>query len=138
MNLMDFDDMLMNWRVLLEEVPQIAERLQEDCRAILVDEYQDTNALQGAIVDLMAKRHKNITVVGDDAQCIYGFRGAEVRNMLDFPERYPGCRQVPLVVKKAISPPLSRCGRCCRGPAPGPAPRRCLSACWPRLSPPAS
>jgi DNA helicase-2/ATP-dependent DNA helicase PcrA len=113
MNLMDFDDMLMNWRILLEEVPQVAERLQDDCKAILVDEYQDTNALQGAIVDLMAKRHRNITVVGDDAQCIYGFRGAEVRNMLDFPERYPGCRKLPLVVNYRSTPEILELANAC-------------------------
>lgn len=104
MNLMDFDDLLMNWKVLLEEVAPVASHLQNGCKAILVDEYQDTNALQGDIVDLMAKTHKNVTVVGDDAQCIYGFRGAEVENMLGFSDRYPGAKVVKLELNYRSSP----------------------------------
>ena len=89
MNLMDFDDLLMNLKVLLSEVPQVAKVLQMQTRAILVDEYQDTNKLQADIVDLLAQQHRNITVVGDDAQSIYGFRGADVYNMLEFENDIP-------------------------------------------------
>jgi len=106
MNLMDFDDLLMNWRVLLEEVQPVADVIKEGARAVLVDEYQDTNALQGAIVDLLAQKHKNVTVVGDDAQCIYGFRGAEVRNMLEFKERYPNAEMRSLTVNYRSTPEI--------------------------------
>jgi len=104
MNLMDFDDLLMNWKILLEEVPAVSEQLAKNCRAILVDEYQDTNSLQADIVDLMARAHKNVTVVGDDAQCIYGFRGAEVENMLSFEQRYDGAGVLPLEVNYRSTP----------------------------------
>ncbi|MCP4501190.1 MAG: ATP-dependent helicase [Deltaproteobacteria bacterium] len=106
MNLMDFDDLLMNWKVLLEEVPAVSESLAKGCRAILVDEYQDTNSLQADIVDQMARVHKNVTVVGDDAQCIYGFRGAEVENMLSFGERYPEAVVLPLEVNYRSTPEI--------------------------------
>ncbi len=91
MGLMDFDDLLMNWKVLLAEHPEVRTRLQERFRAVLVDEYQDTNRLQGDIVDLVAAGHRNVTVVGDDAQSIYSFRGADFTNIIEFPARYPGC-----------------------------------------------
>lgn len=106
MNLMDFDDLLMNWKVLLEEAGPIGEEIAKRTQAILVDEYQDTNALQGQIVDLMARVHRNITVVGDDAQCIYGFRGAHVANMLEFTSRYPDARTLPLTVNYRSTPQI--------------------------------
>lgn len=106
MNVMDFDDLLMNWKVLLEEVPAIADRLRENTKAMLVDEYQDTNRLQGEIVDLMVQKHRNVTVVGDDAQCIYGFRGSEVKNMLAFVERYPDATVKPLTVNYRSTPEI--------------------------------
>jgi DNA helicase-2/ATP-dependent DNA helicase PcrA len=106
MNLMDFDDLLMNLKVLLTDVPHIAKAIQDGVKAVLVDEYQDTNALQGSIVDLLAARHKNLTVVGDDAQCIYAFRGAHIENMLSFPERYPGAQVLPLTVNYRSTPEI--------------------------------
>src|SRR5437016_4173587 len=98
MNAMDFDDLLMNWQRLLVEVPQTCQALQGKFDAILVDEYQDTNLLQGEIVDRMAALHRNALVVGDDAQSIYSFRGAHFENILAFPERYPDSRQFKLPV----------------------------------------
>ena len=106
MNLMDFDDLLMNWKVLLEDGGDIAKAVAGEHRAVLVDEYQDTNVLQAAIVDLMAKPHRNVTVVGDDAQCIYGFRGAEVENMLSFQQRWPDAQLLPLNVNYRSSPQI--------------------------------
>jgi DNA helicase-2/ATP-dependent DNA helicase PcrA len=85
----DYDDLLLFWRKLLEESPTATAELQASYDHILVDEYQDTNWLQGRIVDLMAQRKRNLTVVGDDAQAIYSFRGASFANILAFPERYP-------------------------------------------------
>ena len=63
---------------------------------IMVDEYQDTNKIQAAIVKLLAFKHQNVMVVGDDAQSIYSFRGATIRNILDFPEAFPGCKIITL------------------------------------------
>ncbi len=88
-NLMDFDDLLLNWHRLLKEQPKIKERLAMQFLHILVDEFQDTNKLQSDIIDEMASYNKNLMVVGDDAQSIYSFRGAEFRNILEFKERYP-------------------------------------------------
>ncbi len=106
MNLMDFDDLLMNLRVLLEEIPQIAKHIQTNAQAVFVDEYQDTNKLQGTLVDLLAGHHQNVTVVGDDAQCIYGFRGAEVKNMLEFKARYPDAEILPLTLNYRSTPEI--------------------------------
>jgi len=91
-NLMDFDDLLVKCKLLMEEFPEILRHYQERFQHILVDEYQDTNKLQSELVDLLASRHRNIMVVGDDAQSIYGWRGANFENILTFPSRYPGTR----------------------------------------------
>jgi len=88
-NAMDFDDLLVNWKLLLEERAEIAEPLKRRFRFILVDEYQDTNKLQADVVDLMASVRRNVMVVGDDAQSIYSFRGASFENILTFPLRFP-------------------------------------------------
>jgi DNA helicase-2/ATP-dependent DNA helicase PcrA len=88
---MDFDDLLLNWVLLLRKYPDVRRELVEHFDHILVDEYQDTNRLQADIVDGMLDRRKNVMVVGDDAQSIYGFRGAEFANIIEFPERHPEC-----------------------------------------------
>lgn len=86
---MDFDDLLFNMYVLLCTCPDIAEKLQNRFKHILVDEYQDTNHAQYTIIKILAKKHKNICVVGDDAQSIYAFRGANIQNILNFRRDYP-------------------------------------------------
>jgi DNA helicase-2/ATP-dependent DNA helicase PcrA len=88
-NVMDYDDLLVNWKRLLTEVPAVTALCQEQFQQILVDEYQDTNLLQAEILDLLARRHRQLTVVGDDAQSIYGWRGANFENLYLFQERYP-------------------------------------------------
>lgn len=88
-NAMDFDDLLVLWLRLLQEQPDVCEHYQRRFQFILVDEYQDTNKLQSDVIDLLAARHHNLMVVGDDAQSIYGWRGANFQNILKFPERYP-------------------------------------------------
>ncbi len=88
-NAMDFDDLLALWLKLLTDNAEICEMYQRRFQFILVDEYQDTNKLQGDLIDLLAARHHNVTVVGDDAQSIYAWRGANFLNILDFPKRYP-------------------------------------------------
>jgi DNA helicase-2/ATP-dependent DNA helicase PcrA len=106
LNVMDFDDLLMNWAVLLEEGGALAEHIKKSFDAVLVDEYQDTNALQGSIVDLMAEPHRNVTVVGDDAQCIYGFRGAAIENIRGFSARWPGATTLPLQLNYRSTPEI--------------------------------
>src|SRR5260221_8951049 len=86
---MDFDDLLVNWKLLLEEHPDISESLKRRYRFILVDEYQDTNKLQAEVVDALASVRRNLMVVGDDAQSIYSFRGASFENIIAFPLRFP-------------------------------------------------
>jgi DNA helicase-2/ATP-dependent DNA helicase PcrA len=88
-NVMDFDDLLVLWLKLLQEQPDILEEYQRRFQFLLVDEYQDTNKLQSDVIDLMAARHQNVMVVGDDAQSIYAWRGANYQNILEFPKRYP-------------------------------------------------
>jgi len=90
-DLMDFDDLLLNWLLLIKKVPTVRRELQERFLHVLVDEYQDTNRLQADIVEGMLGPDRNIMVVGDDAQAIYGFRGADFDNILGFPDRHQGC-----------------------------------------------
>jgi DNA helicase-2/ATP-dependent DNA helicase PcrA len=94
-NLLDYDDLLLYW-ALMGEHAALGSQLSALFDHILVDEYQDTNLLQARILQGMGKGHRNVTVVGDDAQSIYSFRGANFRNILDFPKRFPGARLVTL------------------------------------------
>jgi len=89
-NVMDFDDLLVLWLRLLQEHSEVCDYYQRRFQFILVDEYQDTNKLQSELIDLLAARHRNLMVVGDDSQSIYAWRGANFRNILEFPQRYPG------------------------------------------------
>ncbi len=91
-NAMDFDDLLALWLKLLQEHADVREHYQRRFQFILVDEYQDTNRLQSDLIDLLAGRHHNVSVVGDDAQSIYAWRGANFANILEFPKRYPGAK----------------------------------------------
>ncbi|RPI06255.1 MAG: DNA helicase [Ignavibacteriae bacterium] len=91
-NAMDFDDLLVKPIELFEKKKDILEKYQHRFKFILVDEFQDTNRAQYHMVRLLAQSLKNIAVVGDDAQSIYSFRGADIRNILDFQKDYPGCQ----------------------------------------------
>ena len=93
---MDFDDLLVNGLRLLKEKDQIREMLQNHFAFVLVDEYQDTNGLQAEFTDILAAKHRNIMAVGDDFQCIYTWRGAQIENIMEFPKRWEGCRIVKL------------------------------------------
>ncbi|MFZ1731294.1 MAG: ATP-dependent helicase [Bacteroidota bacterium] len=95
-NIMDYDDLLVNLVTLLEQHPQIRTRMGERYRYIMVDEYQDTNKLQARIIRQLASTHNNVMAVGDDAQSIYSFRGANFRNIMDFPKEYENCRVITL------------------------------------------
>ncbi len=94
-NAIDFDDIIM-LSVGLLKTPAILSYWQERFRYIMVDEYQDTNASQYLLISLLARKHGNICVVGDDDQSIYGWRGAEVENILNFAKDYPGCVTIKL------------------------------------------
>jgi len=92
MQAMDFSDLLTHTRTLLSENEDVRALYQERFRHILVDEYQDTNKIQADIIDILAGGHRNLTVVGDDAQSIYSFRGAHFENIITFPDRYRDAR----------------------------------------------
>ena len=91
-NSMDFDDLLVLWLKLLQEHEEVRDHYQRRFQFLLVDEYQDTNKLQSDLIDLLAARNRNVMVVGDDAQSIYAWRGANFLNILQFPKRYPQAR----------------------------------------------
>ena len=105
-NAMDYDDLLINWKRLMVEVRDASAIYQDQFQYILVDEYQDTNTLQGEIVDLLAAKHRNLMVVGDDAQSIFGWRGANVENIVRFPERYPDGETFRLETNYRSSPEI--------------------------------
>ena len=88
-NSMDFDDLLQKTLLMFQQHERIAEIYRKQFQFILVDEYQDTNKIQADLVDLLARDHRNVMVVGDDAQSIYSWRGANFQNILEFPKRYP-------------------------------------------------
>ena len=88
-NAMDFDDLLINTLVLMRTFSEVRTQIQEQFQYILVDEYQDTNYIQFLLVKTLAEPQNNICVVGDDAQSIYSFRGADIRNILNFRQKYP-------------------------------------------------
>ena len=96
MNAMDFDDLLVRAVNVLELFPEVRERYARGFRHVLVDEYQDTNHAQYRWLQLLAGEHRNLMVVGDDAQSIYGFRGADITNILEFEDSYPDAHVVKL------------------------------------------
>ncbi len=105
-NVMDYDDLLLNWKRLLVEKAEIANIYAEQFQHILVDEYQDTNKLQAEIIDLLASRNRNVMVVGDDAQSIFAWRGAEFTNIYEFPQRYPEARLYRLEINYRSTPEI--------------------------------
>ncbi len=95
-NAMDFDDLIWKTVKLFESDAEVLDYYREKFRYIMVDEYQDTNYMQYRIVKLLAEKHRNICVVGDDDQCIYQWRGADIRNILSFEKDFPGTKVVKL------------------------------------------
>ena len=93
---MDFDDILLYTNLLLSKFPQVLDNLKNSVSHILVDEYQDTNLAQYRIVNMLARERRNLTVVGDDSQSIYAFRGARIQNILNFKRDYPEAREFRL------------------------------------------
>ena len=86
--MLNYDDILLKFNQMLMDYSDIARRIEDTYQYIMVDEYQDTNALQDSIIKKIRKKNTNLMVVGDDMQSIYKFRGADVQNILSFPKRY--------------------------------------------------
>ncbi len=105
-NLVDYDDLLLFWAMMLEASPALRTAIAGQYDHVLVDEYQDTNLLQARILRGMCTDHKCITVVGDDAQSIYAFRGAHFRNILDFPRQFVGATMVTLAQNYRSTQPI--------------------------------
>jgi DNA helicase-2/ATP-dependent DNA helicase PcrA len=95
-NLMDYDDLLVNLALLMRQNEVVRGTLSDRYKYIMVDEYQDTNKVQADIIALLAFKHKNVMVVGDDAQSIYAFRGSTIKNILEFPEQFADCKVIKL------------------------------------------
>ncbi len=95
-SILDYDDLLLYLKTLLECKPEIRKKLSNQYKYILVDEYQDTNTIQAQIIKLLASEHNNVMAVGDDSQSIYSFRGANFRNILEFPEIFPNTKIIKL------------------------------------------
>ncbi|MDL2260566.1 ATP-dependent helicase, partial [Deltaproteobacteria bacterium OttesenSCG-928-K17] len=94
--LMDFDDLLVGLEIILKDHEEVRQRIAGKYQYILVDEYQDTNPIQARLTHLLGRDHLNVTAVGDDAQSIYAFRGASFRNIMDFPQIFPGTKVLKL------------------------------------------
>ena len=95
-NALDFDDLLIKTVKLLRVSPEVREKYNNKFKYILVDEYQDTNSIQFALISFLTEKQQNICVVGDDAQSIYGFRGADIANILSFEKHYPNAKVIML------------------------------------------
>ncbi|MDR2806941.1 MAG: ATP-dependent helicase [Puniceicoccales bacterium] len=104
-NVMDYDDLLCNFVQLLQDKPEVAEYYNQQFRHILVDEYQDTNPIQLKMIDLIAK-HGQIFAVGDDAQCIYTWRGANIKSIIEFPKKYPQTKVTKVQVNYRSTPEI--------------------------------
>jgi DNA helicase-2/ATP-dependent DNA helicase PcrA len=113
MNAMDFDDLLVNCLQLFEEHPDVLTRYQDQFKHVLVDEYQDTNTVQAKIVDHLAKKSRNLLVVGDDFQSIYAWRGANYKNIMSFPEKYKAAGMCKLETNYRSVPEILEVANAC-------------------------
>lgn len=95
-DMMDYDDLLINFIAVLKKVPNVRKKLSNIYQYIMIDEYQDSNYLQEQIIFMLREKNRNLAVVGDDYQCIYGFRGSMVENIINFPKKMPGCKVIYL------------------------------------------
>ncbi len=122
--LMDYDDLLFMLATLLREHEAVRAALSERYKYIMVDEYQDTNKIQAEIVRLLAYKHQNVMVVGDDAQSIYSFRGSTIKNILSFPDEFAGTRIIKLEENfRSTQPILTLANEILRRGAPEPEER---------------
>lgn len=95
-SILDYDDLLLYLKTLLEANPDVRKKLSNQYKYILVDEYQDTNTIQAQIIKFLASEHNNVMAVGDDSQSIYSFRGANFKNILEFPQTFPNTKIIKL------------------------------------------
>lgn len=95
-NVLDFDDLLLLTVKIFQKYPEVLEKYQDIFRYIMIDEYQDTNRIQYVLVKLLSQKRKNLCVVGDDFQAIYGWRGADIQNILDFEKDYPDTKVIKM------------------------------------------
>ncbi|MDF1613646.1 ATP-dependent helicase [Desulfurivibrio dismutans] len=116
--LMDYDDLLVHWRRLLRENQDVRAELARRFQVLLVDEYQDTNPVQAEIVRLLAAPRNDVMAVGDDAQSIYSFRGADFRNIMEFPRQFPGTRVIRLEENYRSTPEILQVSNAIIAPAP--------------------
>jgi DNA helicase-2/ATP-dependent DNA helicase PcrA len=107
-NVVDFDDLLVLWLQLVQDHAEVRDYYQRRFQFLLVDEYQDTNKLQGDLIDVLAARHANVMVVGDDSQSIYSWRGAHYKNILEFPKRYPAAKVYKIETNYRSTPEILR------------------------------
>ena len=110
-NALDFDDLLIKTVRLLRDVPEVREKYNNKFRYILVDEYQDTNSLQFALIRLLTEKQQNICVVGDEDQSIYKWRGADITNILNFEKHFPKTQDHSPRTKLSLDANYSRCCR---------------------------
>ncbi len=96
LGVVDFEELLLRPLAMLKKFPELKEKMQNRFDFVMVDEFQDTNSVQMKLVDLLSEKHRNIAVVGDDDQSIYGWRGAEIQNILSFPKRFENCTVIRL------------------------------------------
>jgi DNA helicase-2/ATP-dependent DNA helicase PcrA len=113
LHVVDFDDLLLHALTILKTSQTARSQIQNRFDYVLVDEYQDTNTIQAEIVDILAEKHKNLMVVGDDFQSIYSWRGADYHNFLSFPKRYPATRTYKLEVNYRSTPEILEVANAC-------------------------
>ncbi len=130
-NVMDFDDLLVLWLKLLQENEDICEQYQRRFQFLLVDEYQDTNKLQSDLIDLLAARHRNLMVVGDDSQSIYSWRGANFKNILEFPKRYEEAKIYKIETNYRSTPEILSLANAAISANTRQYPKQLVSACKP-------
>ena len=111
-NAVDFDDLLLHVAVMLRNNPELREKIDNRFRYILVDEYQDTNTVQYAIVKMLSVKHPNLAVTGDPDQSIYGWRGANIRNILDFEKDFPSVQVIRLEENYRSTPQILAAASC--------------------------
>jgi len=120
---LDFDDLLVHCLRLFREQSSVLERYREKFRHVLVDEYQDTNVIQADLIDSLGGKHRNVFVVGDDFQSIYGWRGADYRNIMSFPERYSDAAVYKLETNYRSVPEILAVANACIAVNPGQYPK---------------
>ena len=128
-NVMDFDDLLVLWLKLLREHEDVREQYQRRFQFVLVDEYQDTNKLQSDLIDLLAERSRNLMVVGDDSQSIYSWRGANFRNIIEFPKRYEEAKVYKIETNYRSTPEILELANAAIAPNTRQYPKHLVSAC---------